>query len=293
VSILDAHVHLWEAASFRPRWTQGNPAYAGGRGHAEYRALAAPLGIAESVIVEIDVDPAQRRAEAEDQAARQRRGEVVGAVPCLDPREPSFIAEARALASLPGIRGVRWIARSAEAAASLAASPHTVPSLETLGSCGLFYELQVPPADLLAAAGWVARVRGTRIVLDHCGNGDPAALGAKQPRAPRHDAAAWRRGIDALARLPHVACKISGIVSHLEPGSWSASDLAPVVDHCLDAFGPERVLFGSDWPVCTAGGALGDWMRALHEIVAARPAADRERLFGGNARRWMALPPPG
>ena len=74
-----------------------------------------------------------------------------------------------------------------------------------------------------------------------------------------HDADAWRRDMERLAAQKNVICKISGIVARV-PKQWSADDLAPIVNHCLDTFGPERVVFGSDWPVCLNGAPLRDWV---------------------------------
>ena len=91
-----------------------------------------------------------------------------------------------------------------------------------------------------------------------------------------------------LADQSNTVCKISGIVANA-PAGWKTEQLAPVVDHCLDAFGPDRVMFGGDWPACLLGARLDQWVNALREIVAARPGVQQQRLFHDNAIRFYRL----
>jgi L-fuconolactonase len=97
--------------------------------------------------------------------------------------------------------------------------------------------------------------------------------------------------MDQLAARPNVICKISGIIARV-PQPWSAEDLAPIVNHCLDAFGLERVIFGSDWPVCLTGAPLREWVAALRQIIAARPADQQRKLLHDNAVRFYGLQLP-
>jgi len=84
-------------------------------------------------------------------------------------------------------------------------------------------------------------------------------------------------------------CKISGIVARMPKGEWQPEQLAPVIDHCLDAFGPDRVMFASDWPVCTLGASLREWVEALKQIVSDRPPAEQRKLFHDNAVKFYRL----
>src|SRR6185503_8931004 len=103
-----------------------------------------------------------------------------------------------------------------------------------------------------------------------------------------HDADDWRRDMERLAAQKNVICKISGIVARV-PKQWSADDLAPIVNHCLDTFGPSRVIFGSDWPVCLNGAPLRDWVAALKQIIASRPGSEQRQLLRDNAVRFYKL----
>ena len=88
-----------------------------------------------------------------------------------------------------------------------------------------------------------------------------------------------------LANCPNVVCKISGIVARA-PTDWTADHLAPIVNHCLDTFGPDRVMFGSDWPVCRLRASYRQWVDALWQIVATRSESDRRKLFHDNAVKF-------
>ena len=92
----------------------------------------------------------------------------------------------------------------------------------------------------------------------------------------------------ALAAETNTVCKISGIIANV-PKEWGTTDLAPIVKHCMNVFGPDRVLFGSDWPVCLLGGTLKKWVTTLKEIVSDSPLASQRKLFAENAIRYYRL----
>ncbi|MDW8039543.1 MAG: amidohydrolase family protein [Thermoguttaceae bacterium] len=116
-----------------------------------------------------------------------------------------------------------------------------------------------------------------------------SADNAPATRTPSHDPEQWRRDIAELARREHVVCKISGIVARAEKDHWKPEHLAPIVNHCLEVFGPDRVIFASDWPVCTRTATLRQWVMALKEIVRGRSDVDNWKLFYQNAVRFYRL----
>src|SRR5262249_22052278 len=121
---------------------------------------------------------------------------------------------------------------------------------------------------------------GTRFILDHCGNGDVRSKDLTQ----------WKKDLAEVAKRKDCVCKVSGIVVNAEPGKWTAADLAPVVTPTLEGFGPDRVLFGGDWPVCTRAATFKQWVEALKAIVKDRPAEEQRKLFHDNAVRFYGLP---
>lgn len=118
------------------------------------------------------------------------------------------------------------------------------------------------------------------IVAGNGGNPEDAVYG--------HTREQWLEGMQGAGALPNVVCKISGIVARAAPG-WSAADRTPAVDHCIDSFGEDRIVFESDWPVCTFGARLGEWITALREIVATRPERLQHKLLHENAERIYQL----
>ncbi len=116
-------------------------------------------------------------------------------------------------------------------------------------------------------------------VLDHLGK-PPIASGAREP---------WATHVRALAALPNTVCKLSGMVTEAGPGTWTADALRPYADTVLDAFGPGRLMFGSDWPVCTLAASYGQVIDVANELTAALGADEREDLFSGTATRVYGL----
>jgi predicted TIM-barrel fold metal-dependent hydrolase len=133
-------------------------------------------------------------------------------------------------------------------------------------------------AELPDAAKLADACPDTRFVLDHCGN----------PDLKKHDQ--WKKDLAELAKRKNVlACKVSGIIASADPTKWSADDLAPVVNHTLDTFGPDRVLFGSDWPVCLRTASISQWLEALQQITKDRKREEITKLFRTNAERVYRL----
>jgi predicted TIM-barrel fold metal-dependent hydrolase len=158
------------------------------------------------------------------------------------------------------------------------------------------FDLCPPPQNLPEAIRLVDACPDTRFICDHCGNADPKAFwNASRRRSnpdagpPAHQADTWRRDMARLAERTRVVCKISGIVARAPRDTWLPEDLAPIINHCLEVFGPDRVMFASDWPVCTRVATFGQWLAALKEVVHDRSDDARRKLFGQNAERSYGL----
>jgi L-fuconolactonase len=109
------------------------------------------------------------------------------------------------------------------------------------------------------------------------------------PEQPSHTVDGWKRDMAALAEHERVLCKISGIVARAPKDVWRAEHLAPIVNFCLNTFGPDRVIFGSDWPVCTLAAEYRQWVKALREIIADRDVVAQKKLLHDNAVRHYGL----
>ena len=129
----------------------------------------------------------------------------------------------------------------------------------------LLFDICIRPSELSDAAKLVAACPETTFVIDHCGNADPHIVNGEKNPGDENDGSpfwhtykGWKEDIAALGALPNTVCNISGIVARAQEG-WDAETLAPTINHCLDSFGEERVIFGGDWPVCLLGAQLNQF----------------------------------
>jgi len=287
IPIADTHQHLWDLSKLRLPWLEGSKELNRSFLIEDYREAAKGLGIVKAVYMEVAVEESQRAAEAEHiiEICRSKKGPTCAAVIGGDPAAPGFADYIGRFKGNPYVKGVR---RILSGSAGGEPGDDLVRGIRLLGDLGLSFDLCMPAERLADGATLVERCPGTRFVVDHCGNADPKAFRAGSAEKPSHDPEAWRRDMARLAKAKHTVCKISGIVARV-PKEWSPADLAPIVDHCLDTFGPDRVVFGSDWPVCTRGATLRAWVEALRSIVRRRSETDRRKLFHDNAVRIYGL----
>jgi L-fuconolactonase len=287
--IIDTHQHLWDLTNFKPPWLNGAEDVLR-RNYRTQEYLEATRGLnVKTVYMEVDLDPSQHMAEAEHvvELSRSEEHPTIAAVVGGRPASPEFAKYVQVLKKSPEVKGVRQVLHGGSTPAGYCLKENFVRGIRLLGESDLSFDLCMRPAELLDGARLAELCPDTRFIVDHCGNADPKAF-AKSAKEPTHDPEAWRRAMDTLAKRPNTICKISGIVARA-PEGWTAADLAPIVNHCLDAFGPDRVVFGSDWPVCLLGAMLRQWVNALREIVSSRPAEHQQKLWRDNAVQRYGL----
>jgi L-fuconolactonase len=292
--IIDTHQHLWVREKINPPWLSTAPeVLRHDYGNAEYQSATTGLNV-KAIYMEVDVAPKDHVKEADDVVAQCRAGNTPTVAATIGGRPASndFESYVRRYAGNGIVKGLRQVLHGESTPPGFCLSPEFVRGMRTLGKHGLNFELTMRPTELRDGAKLIKECPDTRFVLDHCGNGDPKAfdpkLGPGLKRSCTPDE--WKRGIDAVAASrADVMCKISGIVAFVPPGKWQAEDLAPVVNHCLDTFGPDRVLFGGDWPVCLLGGPVRGWVEALKQIISSRPASEQRKLWSGNAAKYYRL----
>lgn len=293
--IVDTHQHLWDVKKFTLPWLKGAPEVLS-RSYvpSDYAKAIEGLNVVKSVYMEVDVAADQQQAEADYVLGICKAGDttMVGAVISGRPNEPdAFRKYITQFKGNTAIKGVRQVLHSEGTPKALCLEPGFVKSVQLLGELGLSYDLCMRPGELADGAKLAELCPDTRFVLDHCGNADPAAFQSAAARGkvePKHDAAAWKKDIQALADRKNVICKISGIVAGAAE-KWDADLLAPPINHCLDSFGPDRVVFGGDWPVCLLRSTYRQWVEALLAIISNRPEAEQRKLLHDNAVKHYAL----
>ena len=281
IPIVDTHQHLWDLSRFKLPWLRRAPKLDRSFLMEDYRRATEGLDVVASVYMEVDVEPSQQVAEADYVLDLIRRGDtpMVGAVISGRPETDGFGAYLARYKSQAAIKGLRRVLHGADTPRGHCLDQRFIEGIRLLGRMGWSFDLCMRPAELGDAVKLVDACPDTAFILDHCGNASVRA----------RDLSGWKADIGRLAERKNVVCKVSGIVASAAPGPWTADDLAPIVNHVLDRFGPDRVVFGGDWPVCTLAATFRQWVEALRRIVADRPLAERKKLFHDNAVRVYRL----
>ncbi len=292
--IIDTHQHLWDLSKLSLPWVKSSPILNRSFLLSDYLQATAGLGVVKAIYMEVAVEASQKAAEADyiiglcSQPNCLTRAAVIGAQVASE----GFRDYIRRYKGNQYIKGVREILRTAPGQKQVQISEALVAGVRLLGELGMSFDLCLPVKDLAQGAKLVDQCPGTRFILDHCGNADPKAFrrpGSPATEAATHDPDQWRRDIAALANRKNIVCKISGIISRADRDHWTGDDLAPIVNHCLESFGPDRVMFAGDWPVCMRVATLRQWITVLRQIVAPRSAVDRKKLFHDNAAQFYGV----
>ena len=276
---VDAHHHVWDLSVRDQPWTRELPALRRSFALDDLRPSLRRHGVDGTVLVQTITVPEETPELLE---TARTAPEVLGVVGWVDLTGPEPAGDLRRLRALPGgdrLVGVRHQVQE-EPDPQWLVRPDVVAGLRAVAAAELVYDLLVRPHQLEAAVQVTGLVPEGRFVLDHAGKPD-VAHAALDP---------WRDRIRRLAERPNVACKLSGLVTEASP-DWRVEDLRPFADHVLDCFGPDRVMAGSDWPVCLLAGSYDDVAAATDELVAGLDDAARADVLGGTAARWYRLAP--
>ena len=273
--IIDAHHHLWTADY---AWLAEESLSVIRHDYTveDLRTHLNRSGVDATVLVEAGrCDPAETREFLALAAATPEICAVVGWAALDDPALAGTIDGHRAAPGGEHLVGIRDQVQGYPD--DFLDHPAVRAGLRTIAEAGLVNEFVVRPAQLPAVIRAVDTLPDGRFVLDHLGK-PPIAAGAG-------GLAAWHRSIAPLAQRPHVSVKLSGLVTEADPATWTVEELRPFVAAALELFGPERLMFGSDWPVCELAASYEQVMDAFVAILGGRPAD----IFAGTAKRTYQL----
>lgn len=285
--VIDAHHHLWDLAAREHRWLMGGQPWASDDELARLRRsftladlapLAAAAGVAGTVVIQTVTEP----WETPDLLALAG-GLLAGVVGWTDLTAPAVADAAAGLRELPGgefLRGIRHPLLG-EADPGWLARPAVLRGLQALAAAGLSFDVVALPHQLPAAVTAARSVPELTMVLDHLG-GPPVGSGQDGKDGP------WAGAIRSLAALPNVTCKLSGA----HGAAADAGDLRPYYEAVLGAFGPDRLMFGSDWPVSTLAAPYGQVCDLYQELTAQLSPGEQDAIFDRTARRVYRLPEP-
>lgn len=268
---IDAHQHFWSLARGDYGWL--TPAL--GVIHRDFGpADLAPLLAAHRITSTILVQAAPTQAETTyllDIAAKTPF--VAGVVGWTDFNAPDVAERIATLAADRLLVGLRPMVQDI-ADDNWLMHPALAPAFEAMTAHGLVFDALLKPRHVPAMLTVLERHPDLACVIDH---------GAK-PDLVSDDLTGWRDGMSALARHPGLTCKLSGLVTEADP-DWTLETLRPVVEHLLATFGPERLIFGSDWPVVTLRASYAQWVEAAETLLSGLTEAQRAAVFGRNAQK--------
>ena len=281
VSIFDSHVHLWDPDHFEIPWLRNVPAINRKRDLDDFREATTGLAIEGIVYLQVEVATPYALLEARDLVAMVRAGTLVKAVVAWAPLEygercRAFLAEMNAIG--PEVRGIRRIVQDI-ADPNYCLQPDFVRGTQLLPEYGLSCDLCCNFRQLGPIVELVRQCPETQFILDHIAKPN-ITEGAFEP---------WASQMRDLAALPNVMCKISGVLTEAPHDGWTIEQVRPFAMHALNVFGPERSVFGSDWPVVTLTASYLEWVAVLDELTADWSAADKAKLWRENAKRHYRI----
>jgi len=277
--LIDSHVHFWDPAHLRYDWLVGAPSIRRPFLPSDLPRQGPGWALAGLVFVQADCAAEQGQAEVDWVAGLAASDPVIRGIVAFAPLELGAAARPHLewLSRQPLVKGVRRLIQAE--APGFAVAPVFVRGVTLLAEYGLSFDIAVRNNQLDEALSLIRQCPGVRFVLDHIGNPD-IKEGRREP---------WQQQLAAIAAEPNVVCKVSGVATRADQAHWQPAELRPYIEYVLDTFGPERVLFGSDWPVVTLAAQYEQWVEVLLAVASARPEAEQAKLFGGNTQQVYRL----
>lgn len=274
--IVDSHQHFWRFDPARDSWITDQM--------AALRRDFMPSDIAPELAanrvdatVAVQVDQSETETQFLLDLARSHSF-IAGVVGWIDLLAPDLERRLEHYRQFPKLRGFRHIVQGEPDDFLLREDFRR--GVATLANFGFTYDVLVYARQLPAAVDFVRRLPHQHLVVDHIAKPDHSAPGALTQ---------WERHMRAIAAEPNVMCKLSGLITEADWRSWRPEQFQPHLEIVWDAFGPHRLMFGSDWPVCLLAGAYAQVKQLIEDFLSGRPAAEREAVFEGTAAAFYGL----
>lgn len=275
MTIIDTHQHFWRYNPVNHAWINDDMALI--RKDflpADLQPLMAANAVTACIAVQAD------QTEQETDWLLQLADEnsfITGVVGWVDLRSPQLAERLEHYALCKKLKGFRHILQGEDP--SLMLQPDFMQGIAQLHAAGFAYDILIFPHHLPAALQLVQQFPDQRFVIDHLA----------KPYIKHGLIGEWAAGMKSLAAHPNVYCKISGMVTEADWRNWSAVDLHPYVDTVVQAFGTERCMFGSDWPVCLVAASYNKWLNTVQDYFASFSAEEQADVFGRNAQRFYQI----
>jgi L-fuconolactonase len=272
--IVDAHHHFWWEPTVHdyPWMSDELAAIRSTFGPEELRPVLARCGAAHTVLVQTRSTLLETRHFLEVARTTEFIAGVVGWVDLAAPDVGTTLADLQVSSGGQYLRGIRHQVHD-EPDPTWLLRPAVLDGLRAVRDAGLAYDLLIRPRELPAAVEVAQCLPDLRLVVDHIAK-PPIATGALD---------GWGSGLAALSKFPNVSCKLSGMVTEARWSDWTVEDIHPYAERVLSWFGSERVMFGSDWPVCLLAASYDDVLATCRRLIAGLSPSEQDRVLRGNA----------
>jgi predicted TIM-barrel fold metal-dependent hydrolase len=277
--IIDTHLHLIYRDRLSYPWLVAAPTLDRDAHYERYAVEARRCGVTGALHMEVDVAEPDIEAETRNvqDLAIEGAALIQGAISACRPESPDFPTFLERALDDPFVKGFRRVLHVVPD--DLSERPLFRENLRRLSHAGRPFDLCVRPDQLDRAIALADACPDVPFVLDHCG-AQSITSGMAQ---------FWQGRLAEIARRPNVTAKISGVVAYVDPKTWTLDDLRSTVEPVIERFGWDRVVWGSDWPVCTLAASLSIWLSATHALTRGATPEERDKLFAANARRLWRL----
>ncbi|TWF41189.1 amidohydrolase family protein [Neorhizobium alkalisoli] len=276
--IIDTHLHLIYRSRLSYPWLSSVPPLDADFTLERYAGEARRLGIAAALHMEVDVAEGDINRETAliNELSGHENSLLAGAIASCRPESADFPAYLAEIRNQPLVRGFRRVLHVMPD--DLSEGALFRENIRRLSGTGLTFDLCVLPHQIGKAAALADLASDVSFILDHCGVPDIKSGGFD----------AWKAPLAEISRRPNVTVKLSGIPAY-GAENWTLEDLKPYFDHVAASFSFDRMVWGSDWPVCTLGGGLSAWVGATHALLSGVPLEQKTRVLSGNAKRIWGI----
>ena len=272
-SLLDTHQHLLYTKKATYNWTKDIPALAENDFTVDdYNSLTKEHGVAGSLFMEVDASDYKEETHFIKNISEDSKNNIKGLIVSIRPEsEDEFDSWLNESTSM-GVVGYRRILHVMDDAVSQ--SNIFRENIRKIGDADKTFDLCFLAKQLPIALELAKACDNTRLILNHCG----------VPNIAGNELDPWRENIKLLSEIPNVNCKLSGLMAYCAPGTSSYETIEPYVDHVLNCFGPNRIVWGSDWPVVNLGKGLKEWIVVTRKILDKLSDDEAKSIANANAQ---------
>ncbi|MGC1241600.1 MAG: amidohydrolase family protein [Chryseosolibacter sp.] len=273
--MIDAHQHFWKYDATRHAWISDDmKAIRRDFQPGDLKPLLDKHGIAGCVAVQVDQTEDETRALL---TLANQHNFIKGVVGWIDLRNANLESRLEYFSALKKLKGFRHIVQGEKP--GFLSQPSFIAGVRRLHAHDFTYDLLVYHHQLEEAVAFVKQVPDTKIVVDHLA----------KPAIARQSIRDWEKQVRRLAAFPNICCKLSGIVTEATWPGWKYEDFVPYLDVVTDAFGADRLMYGSDWPVCLVAATYDQQLSIIQKYLAAFPESEKKQILGENAKRFYNL----